>query len=91
MEGNFAEAANEHGFKRSRRRRLWRQKIQDYLIATVQNVRLLMEHPKKRNWGAGVVNLVVLREGLVDVFWLKLVPEVGFRCVQISREALGKL
>jgi transposase len=41
MEGSFADATVHHGFKRSRWRRLWRQKIQDYLIAAVQNLRLL--------------------------------------------------
>ena len=43
MEGSFAQAANEHGFKRSRWRRLWRQQIQDWLIAAVQNVKMLMQ------------------------------------------------
>ena len=41
MEGSFGDAALRHGFKRSRWRRLWRQQIQDYLIAAVQNLRLL--------------------------------------------------
>lgn len=41
-EGSFADAANNHGFKRSRWRRLDRQRIQDYLIATVQNTRILI-------------------------------------------------
>ena len=44
MEGSFANSANNHGFKRSRWRRLWRQQIQDYLIAAVQNVRILIRH-----------------------------------------------
>ena len=44
MEGSFADAANHHGFKRSRWRRLWRQKIQDYLIATCQNARIFLRH-----------------------------------------------
>lgn len=44
MEGSFADAANNHGFKRARWRRLWRQKIQDYLIAAVQNVRILIRY-----------------------------------------------
>lgn len=48
MEGSFADAANNHGFKRSRWRRLWRQKIQDYLIAAVQNVRILLSHADPR-------------------------------------------
>ena len=43
IEGSFGRAANEHGFKRSRWRRLWRQRIQDWLIAAVQNVKILMK------------------------------------------------
>jgi transposase len=42
MEGSFAQAANQHGFKRSRWRRLWRQQIQDWLIAACQNLKLLV-------------------------------------------------
>jgi len=41
MEGSFADAANNHGLKRSRWRGLWRQIIQDLLIATCQNLRKL--------------------------------------------------
>lgn len=41
MEGSFGRAAQEHGFKRARWRRLWRQQIQDYLIAAIQNIRIL--------------------------------------------------
>ena len=48
MEGSFADAANNHGFKRSRWRRLWRQRIQDYLIAVVQNVRILIRETARR-------------------------------------------
>ena len=48
MEGSFADGANNHGFKRSRWRRLWRQQIQDYMIAAVQNVRILMRHGNPR-------------------------------------------
>jgi transposase len=44
MEGSFADAANNHGFKRARWRGLWRQSIQDWLIAAVQNLRLLLRH-----------------------------------------------
>lgn len=47
MEGSFADAANNHGFKRARWRRLWRQKIQDYMIATVQNVRIMLRTIEK--------------------------------------------
>jgi len=49
MEASFADAANNHHFKRARWRRLWRQQIQDYLIAATQNVRILLAHqtPKR--------------------------------------------
>jgi nitroreductase len=42
MAGSFAQAANLHHFKRARWRRLWRQQIQDWLIAACQNVRLFV-------------------------------------------------
>jgi hypothetical protein len=42
LEGSFADAANNHGFKRARWRGLWRQMIQDNLIAGVQNIRILL-------------------------------------------------
>ena len=41
IERSFADAANNHHFKRARWRRLWRQQIQVYLIAAIQNVRIL--------------------------------------------------
>ena len=44
MEGSFADAANNHGFKRSRWRGLWRQQIQDYMIALCQNLRILVRN-----------------------------------------------
>jgi transposase len=42
MEGSFAQAANLHHFKRARWRRLWRQQIQDWLIAAAQNIKILL-------------------------------------------------
>jgi transposase len=44
MEGSFGDAATHHGFKRARWRRLGRQRIQDLLIATVQNLRTLVRY-----------------------------------------------
>lgn len=52
MEGSFGDAATHHGFKRARWRRLWRQRIQDLLIATVQNLRILARHAGRRVRGA---------------------------------------
>jgi len=42
MEGSFADAANNHGFKRARWRRLHNQQIQNWLIASCQNIRILL-------------------------------------------------
>lgn len=47
VEGSFADAANNHGFKRARWRRLWRVQIQDWLIAGIQNIRILLT-PRRR-------------------------------------------
>jgi len=44
MEGSFGDAATHHGFKRARWRRLGRQRMQDLLIATVQNLRTLVRY-----------------------------------------------
>jgi len=52
MEQSFADATNNHHFKRARWRRLWRQKIQDYLIAAIQNVRILLAHQNPRRSAA---------------------------------------
>lgn len=53
MEGSFAQAANCHHFKHARWRRLWRQQIQDWLIAACQNVKLLLRHGQQPTGEAG--------------------------------------
>jgi len=60
MEGSFADATNNHHFKRARWRRLWRQQIQDYLIAAIQNVRILLAHqnPKRSAVATQTVTLL---------------------------------
>ena len=55
MERSFADAANNHHFKRARWRRLWRQQIQDYLIAAIQNVRILLAHQNPKNSAAAAM------------------------------------
>ena len=57
MEGSFAQAANLHHFKRARWRRLWRQQIQDWLIAACQNIKLLVRYARPTPAGAGVLGL----------------------------------
>jgi transposase len=76
MEGSFAAAANHHGFKRSRWRRLHNQRIQDYLIATCQNIRIFMSNGRLKpaaamaatatNWSLGPIFLVVLAPHTAD-------------------------
>ena len=48
MEGSFGDAATNHGFKRARWRGLDRQCIQDWLIATCQNIRILIRCSRPR-------------------------------------------
>jgi transposase len=55
MERSFADATNNHHFKRARWRRLWRQQIQDYLIAAIQNVRILLAHQNPKKGAAAIV------------------------------------
>lgn len=60
MEGSFADAANNHGFKRARWRGLWRQQIQDWIIAAVQNLRILLKRGGKLlSHAAGILTFVL--------------------------------
>ena len=58
MEGSFAQAANAHHFKRARWRRLWRQRIQDWLIAAVQNIGKLIRYSRPRPGHAQAVEAI---------------------------------
>jgi hypothetical protein len=69
IEGSFADAANNHGFKRSRWRRLWRQEIQDWLIAGIQNIRTLLKARKKRGASAATAVIVVDFKGPAPFWW----------------------
>jgi transposase len=55
MEGSFADAANNHGFKRARWRRLWRQQIQNSMIAACQNIRILIARGTQGSHRSGPV------------------------------------
>ena len=67
QERNFAEAATQHGFKRARWRGLGKQTIQDQLIATLQNLKILF-----RRGGPGPFTLLeLLRKCLIA---LKVLP-----------------
>src|SRR3984893_9956794 len=70
MERSFADAANNHHFKRARWRRLWRQQIQDYLIAAVQNVRILLAHGGGKGRAAALTVFAASQMRLAK--WLEL-------------------
>ena len=55
LEQSFADAVNNHGFKRARWRRLWRQQIQDWLIAGIQNIRILLARTGPRREAAAAI------------------------------------
>jgi transposase len=75
MERSFADAANNHHFKRARWRRLWRQQIQDYLIAAIQNVRILLAHQNpKGNVAAALLPAVTLTTSLLRACIAALIP-----------------
>jgi hypothetical protein len=63
QERNFAEAATEHGFKRSRWRGLEKQTIQDQLIAAIQNLKILI-HKGGFTSARLIVALTMLRKAL---------------------------
>jgi transposase len=52
MERSFARATR-YGFKRARWRRLWRVRIQEYLISTIQNIMTLLSYGKERGIAKG--------------------------------------
>jgi len=64
IEGSFARGANDHHLKRSRWRRRWRQQIQDLLIASVQNIKILINAMKKKPRKA-----IVMAMGLLGDCW----------------------
>jgi len=57
-EGSFANAANNHGFKRARWRGLTKMQIQNLMIATVQNVGKLLCYGGKLNTPAKAIEAV---------------------------------
>lgn len=68
IEGSFADAANNHGFKRSRWRRLWRQEIQDWLIAGIQNIRILLRS-RRSSGKAAAAGALAADFTLGELFW----------------------
>ncbi len=56
MERSFARA-HRYGFKRARWRGLWKVKIQEYLTATIQNIKILISNTRKPS-GALAISLI---------------------------------
>jgi transposase len=79
-EGSFADATNNHGFKRARFRGIEKMQIQNLMIAAIQNLRKLMRHislkpaVEKRNF-ASILRL------LADLFvrTISFTPATAFR------------
>lgn len=63
MEGSFADANNNHGAKKARWRGLARQQIQSWIIAAVQNLRILLRNQRRAPAAdaAKVVELLALK------------------------------
>ena len=70
-EGSFADAANNHGFKRARWRGLWRQQLQDYLIAVCQNLRTLIANGFGKQSGAVIQRIESRFRRLKVRFWVE--------------------
>ena len=67
MEGSFADAANNHGFKRARWRSLAKVHLQGLLIATVQNVRKLLRAWRRgTGWAGRVTRAAAVRMSLTS-------------------------
>lgn len=85
MEGSFADARNNHGFKRARWRGLWRQRIQDWLIAAVQNLRILMRRGGRQAASAGASAIVDLKTALAPLMVLLLLLSTVLRKILRQR------
>ena len=73
MEGSFADAANNHGFKRARWRGLAKARLQGLLIATIQNVRKLL-----RAWRRGTGSAArAAREAAVGMFSARAIHDAS--------------
>jgi len=68
MEGSYADAANNHGFKRSRWRGLEKMTIQNLFVATVQNIRTLMKHMRKPGGLAQEMRMVERKTAFISGF-----------------------
>jgi len=66
MEGSFADAFNNHGAKKARWRGLARQRLQSWLIATVQNLRVLVRKLRRRP-AAAALQLEIVKIATLEI------------------------
>jgi transposase len=83
-EGSFADAANNHGLKRSRWRGLVFQSVQDFLIASCQNIRKLISRRRPPCTEGAAMEINQGRKGVfrIDLSLFKRlhsIPNVIFR------------
>ena len=86
-EGSFADAANNHGFKRMRFRGIEKAKIQNLMIAAIQNLRKLMRYTGNKPAAQGCNRVLSL---IFDVNLSNLSRFLGVRQIlnQIKSEYL---
>ncbi len=83
VEGSFADAANNHGYKHSRWRGLERITIQNLLIASIQNLRKLIASSSRAGRKSAVAmqicldNLIFIR--VLEHLYAKIAVEKRFR------------
>ncbi|MDD1649395.1 MAG: transposase, partial [Methylococcaceae bacterium] len=82
MEGSFADAVNNHGAKKARWRGLGRQRIQSWLIAAVQNLRILL---RRKACGPVGVAASALAGVLAKVDFRAVVGRIGWFLANWSR------
>lgn len=90
MEGSFADGANNHGLKRARWRGQERMEIQDYLIAAVQNIRIMAKVWLKRAGTGGHGLLPPIQTALparviaaASGWWRAILDGMGTRFIRI--------
>jgi len=75
-ERSFAQSCT-FGYKRARWRRLWRVEIQDFLIASIQNILILLRHAKDRARSKANAQIEHQRRALKSFRLLLRIPFAG--------------
>lgn len=89
-EGSFADAANNHGYKRSRWRGLTMAGIQNQMIAAVQNLRKLLRYRRPRAGVASVALILMMPQTHLADSFLTLGWRLKFLWSTMSKYSLFK-